>query len=388
MCKLIRRFPTEELQSAAKFPVLTRWPRGRFCLYLLLVLTVWMANFARVRADGTRPNTEIGRTENVSDTSLCPVASSGDIAVVELCPEENLLRGIGVFRELFFGQFKRSGVMAKTIIVGKNNESSSTARPFFRLLGNDSDRNNLWFNVHYSDVEGGSLPYVVDEETHPELFSYIGFSVCPCGCGTLSSLNNVLVVTQPSSLIQTYRIHSGIGLFFHSDNLPCSRLSTSSGRRSSLFGSVRSSLSSSGLFLHFPQSGGELLGILSECISGRHQPFSGQLNLLPSTLGIEESHYYKRDGRTSHEPLWPLFLGLLVALGIQAFGGLLVFLPLCGLRPFNRRKMLLGVFLIVVGWIGGHHVLPQLDERLWEMRKRPETVSRSLPDKVNSSRVG
>ena len=219
-------------------------------LYRLLVLAVWMVGFSGVRADGTQPKTELARAESMSDSSLCPVAPSGGIAVVEFCPEENLFLDGGVCQELLIGHRKCIGVMANTIIIRENSESASTTRPFLRLFRKDSNRNHHWFNVHHSDVEGRSFSYIVDEEAHSELLPCFRFSVFPCGCEILSSLDNVLAVTQPSSLFQTYRIYSGICLFSHSDNLPTGRLSTFNGGYSGLFSSSRSSLSGESLFLY------------------------------------------------------------------------------------------------------------------------------------------
>ena len=330
-------------------------------LYRLLVLAVWMVSFAGVRADGTRSNTEVGRTENVSDSSLCPVASSGDIAIVDFCPEEDLHRGIGVCRELLAGQFKRFGVVAKTIVIGKNYGTARFASPFLGLIGNVSNVNNLWLNNHRSDIEGRSLPYVLDEETYPELFSFFGFSVVPCRCRVLSRLNNVLVVTQPSSLIQTNRIHSGIRLFLHGDNLFTGRNSTSTGSRRGLSGGSGSNLGSISLFLHYLQGVGELPSVLSERFYSCIQPFTAQLGLFSGVIGIEERQNYKQAGRDSHDPIWPMVLALILGCTINLFGSYLVFFQSLRPRIVNWRVFALGVFLIIVGGISIHHVMPQFD---------------------------
>ena len=72
--------------------------RGCKLSHPLLVLAVWVVNFAGACADGTRPNTEVGRTKNVSYASLGPVASFSNIAVVELCPKEDFFPALGIIR--------------------------------------------------------------------------------------------------------------------------------------------------------------------------------------------------------------------------------------------------------------------------------------------------
>ena len=349
----------------------TRYKGLLHCLHSLLGLAVWVASFAGVWADGTRPESEfLIRIENMGDSDLCPVPPSGGIAVVEFCPEEEFTSPTGVRQELWFGQSKWLCVVAKARIIGKNNESLSTPIPSLRFLGKGPNGNDSWCGIHQPDVECRSLAHVLDEEAHSELFFLFGLPIHPYRLGILSGLNFVHVVTQPCSLFQTHRIHGSMRLFFHGGDLPTGKLSTSNGRSSSLFGSVRSSLRSTGLLLHFPQGIGELLRVVIECISSYFQSFSGQSSLIPSVVSIEERHSYKEAGRNSNGSIWPLFLGFLVASTINIIGSYLIFFTAIRPRIVNWRMLVFGIFLIFAGGFGLHHVLPQLDERLWEMTKR------------------
>lgn len=88
-----------------------------------LILTIWIASFAGVRADGSRYYSEAFGTEGVSNSGLHPVSSSGDVTVVEFCPEEDFFRGFGVVRELLVGHVKGSVLWLRLLSLGKTTNS-------------------------------------------------------------------------------------------------------------------------------------------------------------------------------------------------------------------------------------------------------------------------
>ena len=264
-------------------------------------LAILMISFSVASAGGARSDSELLRSIRMGDIGLYPVPFSEGVAVVEPYSEKEFFGTTRVSGESLVGQRHCITGLTKAGIVGVDVVFSRPDRPFSRIAGNFSDRNNIWFTNFQSNVKSRSFPCVVNTKFDSELFPNAGFPVCPLGVIILSSLDGVSSVSQPSPLIQTHRI----------------------------FG-------------------------YSEC-------FLGLVNLLPGVPSVEECQYYKRDGRTGHNPIWIWILGLIFGLTLQIAGGYLVFFRFCQFGPSLWRELVLGIFLIAVGGILLNFVMPHID---------------------------
>lgn len=257
----------------------------------LLILAAGVGSFAGYSANSTRKDLELVGVQTVSNTSLSPVALSGKIAVVELCPKEEMFLGGGVFRKLLSSQNNFFTYMPKALSTGKKKEFVSTWNPFVGFLQGHSSRDYFGENKHQLNVEGRSFSCVLDRTSHSHSFPCFRFSVLPRSSRILSGLNSIAVVTKPRSLLQ-----------------------------------VRS-------------------------VRVKDEVFSNQLRLVTSGVGVDGRYNYQQESRDSSNPVWswpwPSFF---FALGCLAgfLGVYLLYIRACsGPGSFVRwRALVLGFCLV------------------------------------------
>ena len=349
---------------------------------LLLILAVWMTGAAeyrgnteyRHRANRTGYDTILISAKNMRDSSLRPMPFLGEITIIKSHPKKDLFPQRRVFQELLVRQNKPFCVVAKSFILGKKNNSIRTARPLIRDFRESSNGNQPRNNRHQLNIKSRGLSYVLNKESHTELFSHFRLPILPPISSILSRLNPVIVITNPRSLLQTRSFPSSI------ESIP-----------------TRTP--------HIP--------VHTQRSSARVQRFSGQLVLFPSLANVKNSRNsedYRRycqnpvwlEDRRDHfdnpvwsedyrryrqNPVWPYTLIFIFGFTLQVLGAGLIFPRACRNPLVYWRALVLGFFFIAVSLIPIHTGQPIVERWLWEWKEERPSPGRIYFSPLSGQRI-
>ena len=270
-----------------------------------------MVSFAGIGADRTRSDTIQTLAKHMTNSDLCPISFSNPVTVIKPCPKIEFLFSSRIFQKILIHQFESPAILSKPLTFRKDNILASTDNPLIRRTRKITsfNRNNS-YDARQLQLESRSPTNIFDRKRNSELFPRRRLSFHPNSIGVFSSFNSIPIVPNPRPLFQAYSLSSSLKRVSRQNNQP-----------------VR-------------------------------------------VISIYGSDYYENARRNGDDPIWQRFLILAFGIGINLFGGYLVFFRFC--QSLSIKTLIFGIIFWAVSILFLHNSLPHIAE--WDAARERQKI--------------